>query len=390
MDDGPPEDPIAPVAPVVPLSSRAISTAALAFRGYNVENLGRTPELLRDPRYRTIFESELSKASTHAARHLGRDVDLLAYVEAGREPTLEEYGEAVALIIAASIAQLRCLNEVHDIDWRPSRVSLGYSLGEISALVASGTLELGEAMLAPLRLADDCVDLAHGVELAVMFHRKLQLDPRHVQRAMLETNLEGRGVMGVSAVLSPNSLLVLGQGDTLSRFYERMRGYCDERLHLRRNPHHWPPLHTPIVWQRNIPSRAAQLMLSMRGGMTAPTPPVLSLVTGATSYTEGNVRDILYRWIDQPQSLWAGVCAMLGMGVRTVIHVGPQPNIIPATLKRLSDNVTAQLKGNLGMRALAGLARRSWLQALLPQQASLLRAPQLKQIVLEDWLLRDA
>ena len=48
--------------------------------------------------------------------------------------------------------------------------------------------------------------------------------------------------------------------DTLDRFAELARGLTKERLHLRKNEHRWPPLHTPIMWERNIPNRAARLM----------------------------------------------------------------------------------------------------------------------------------
>ena len=44
----------------------------------------------------------------------------------------------------------------------------------------------------------------------------------------------------------------------------------------------------------------------------------------------------------------------------------------------------------MGMRAAAGLARRPWLSAILPSRAALLRAPMLKHIILEDWLLEHA
>ena len=63
----------------------------------------------------------------------------------------------------------------------------------------------------------------------------------------------------------------------------------------------------------------------------------------------------------------------------------------PATFHRLSDNVLQQTSGrslgSYGMRAAAGLARRPWLSAILPSRAALLRAPLLKHILLEDWLL---
>ena len=368
------------------LQPAVVAQAAFAFRGYNTENLGRSHELWQDERYREIVLRRLQEASEAAAEHLHRDVDLAQYVIQQREPTLEQYGEAVAMIMAMSMAQLDCLRLVHGVEWPASRMLLGYSLGEVSALVASGALELVEALRAPLELADDCVALAEDVTLGVFFSRRGALDSHDVERAVLETNLEREGVMGVSAVLSPNSMLLLGQGDTLRRFHRRMKTTTPERVYMRRNPHRWPPLHTPITWQRNIPTRAAQAMLSMQGGLTEPHPRVLSLVTGE-DYTDTTIRALLYRWTDQPQRLWGGVCELFSRGVQTVVHVGPQPNIIPATLRRIGDNVAAQTKASMGMRTLARLANRPWLKAVLPQRTSLLRAPQLQQIVLEDWLL---
>jgi len=36
------------------------------------------------------------------------------------------------------------------------------------------------------------------------------------------------------------------------------------------------------------------------------------------------------------------------------------------------------------------MARRPWLSAMLPERAALLRAPLVKHIILEDWLLDHA
>ena len=74
-----------------------------------------------------------------------------------------------------------------------------------------------------------------------------------------------------------------------------------------------------------------------------------------------------------------------------VIHVGPAPNLIPATFARLSNNVTKQL-GNrylqmLGRGVVSSMNRHAWLARLLPSKAALLRAPFLAHIILEDWLL---
>ncbi len=195
----------------------------------------------------------------------------------------------------------------------------------------------------------------------------------------------------MSSILAPNTVLLLGQGDTLDRFAAAMHDAFPARVYLRKNKEQWPPLHTPIVWQRNMPNRVAVMMQTLPGGFKKPVPPLLSLVTGKLSYNDFNARDIICRWIDHPQRLWDAVYETLASGVKTVIHVGPDPNLIPATFQRLRDNVSAQLSGrslnSLGMRAISQAVKRPWLTALLPSRTALLRAPLVEHVILEDWLL---
>jgi len=67
--------------------------------------------------------------------------------------------------------------------------------------------------------------------------------------------------------------------------------------------------------------------------------------------------------------------------------------LVPATFKRLADNVTTQLAAKswegVGLRAVSRAVRRPWLAKLLPTRSSLLRAPFVQQINLEDWLLEQ-
>jgi [acyl-carrier-protein] S-malonyltransferase len=196
--------------------------------------------------------------------------------------------------------------------------------------------------------------------------------------------------MGVSAYLAPNSLLLLGQHDTLDRFQVRLKEESESKFSLRKNHNRWPPLHTPIVWDKCIPNRAALLMHALPGGFTAPKPPIISMVTGTACYTDYNAREILHRWVDHPQRLWDVVYELLSQGIETIIHVGPEPNIIPATFERLSENIQSQLKANYGMRAMSSLVTRPWLNSVLPSRAALLRAPLVKHVILEDWLLENA
>ncbi|MFT5527225.1 MAG: [acyl-carrier-protein] S-malonyltransferase [Pirellulaceae bacterium] len=366
---------------------KQLPKAAFAFRGYNVTNIGRSAEMLEHEVYGPTVRRWLDEASAAASEILGRDINLVDRVADNRETDLSTYSDAIALIVGMELAQIEILESRFDISISDARIAMGYSLGEITALVAAKVISLNDALRVPLSLSDDCVALASGVVLAALFSKSNELPLGTVRRLCIEVNSEGKGVMGISAYLSPNSVLLMGQQDTLDRFKARMNNAFEFRVHLRKNDNKWPPLHTPIVWERQIPNRAAVLMHTLKGGFVKPTPPILSLVTGKVSYNDYNAREILHHWTDSPQRLWDAVYETLSMGIETVIHVGPQPNIMPATYRRLCDNVESQTRGRIGMRALAQIVSRPWLKRLLPERTALLRAPLVKQVILEDWLL---
>lgn len=363
-----------------------LESSAFAFRGYNTTNLGRTPELLDHHAYGSTVRECLESASAVCANVIGKPTDLVSRVERREETSLEIYSEAIALVMAVEQAQIRILAEQFGIEMKQAQFALGYSLGEITAVALSGVIDLHEAMRIPLTLAEDCAALAHDVTLGVLFSRGKLLPLNSIRKLCLKINQVGQGVIGISAILSPNSILLMGQGDTLDRFKSEM-SQIPERMSLRKNDQKFPPMHTPIVWQRNVCDRAAVLMQTLSGGLTAPEPKVLSLVTGKCSYTDVNARQLLQDWTDHPQLLWDVVYELLRSDVDTVIHVGPEPNIIPATFTRLKENVEAETKGKIGMRALTSVVDHPWIKRLLPERTALLRAPVIRQIILEDWLL---
>jgi len=370
-----------------------LSNSAYVFRGYNVTNLGRSAELLEHRAYGSIVERWLREASEMASEQLHRKINLTERVRNRQEIDLDTYADAIALILAMEQAQLKLLDEFFGVELAKARLAFGYSLGEVGALVASGVMDLRSALCVPLAMSDDCIELARNVTLGVLFSRGPALDADAVYKLCLRINTQGKGVIGVSSYLAPNSLLIMGQGDTIDHFADLMREWLPQKLYLRKNDSRWPPMHTPIVWQRNIPNRSAVMMQTLPGGFQAPTPAVLSLVTGKLSYNDFNARDLLNRWIDHPQRLWDAVSEMLAMGIDTVVHVGPEPNLVPATIKRLADNVTTQLAAKswerVGLRAVSRAVRRPWLAKILPSRSSLLRAPFVRHVNLEDWLLEQ-
>ncbi len=100
---------------------------------------------------------------------------------------------------------------------------------------------------------------------------------------------------------------------------------------------------------------------------------------------------ILTDWTDHPQRLWETMENTLSSGAEFVIHVGPEPKLIPTMFDRLSSRVMKQLKSHhldrLGSSVIPSIGRNHWLTRKLPTNAVLLRAPYLHHIILEDWLL---
>ncbi len=368
-----------------------ISTAALAFRGYDVQNLGRSRELLEHPAYASIVREGLAEASRIASDTLHQAVDLEAYIREAAPTSLDNFPKDVALIVSMEMIQLRLLEEVFEVPVRRARIAYGYSVGEMSAMVLGNTFRLDELLPVPLSLCRDCADLAVDTSMAILFTRSPSLPEVDVHRLCEAVSGEGRGIVAPSAFLSPNTALLLGQGRTLDRVEARLKEFLPAKVLFRRNPHRWPPLHTPIVRQRNVPNRTAVALYAIPGERPAPHPPMISGVTGSICEPGFNPRELLIQWTERPQRLWDAVDGLLTSGVETVIHVGPAPNLIPATFARLSNNVNKQLDRRyllgLGRGVASGVSRNAWLASLLPQRAALLRAPFLKHLILEDWLL---
>ena len=352
-------------------------------------NLGRTPEFLEVEEYRAVLLPYLERANRVCRQVTGRKVDLISRVENQVETELADYAEAVAMIVAVEQAQLAMLRECHGVDYQKAAFMFGFSLGEIAALVAGGTYGLEDALRIPLTLSDDGVELAKDMTLAVLFGRRDELDLDKVTELLLDINAKGEGVIGVSTHLSPNSLLIMATGTTMDQLRARLKEIAPKGIHLRANEHQWPPLHTPIVWEKDFTTRAARMLHTLPGGRTAPQPPVLSMVTGELSYDHINARSHMIRWVDQTQKLWDCIYTVLSQGIKSVVHVGPSPNIIPSTFDRLASNVESQTKNSRSMQALSVAIDRPWLANLLPRRAALLRAPKIQHIVLEDWLLEN-
>src|SRR5262249_46645526 len=154
-----------------------LGNTAFAFRGYDITNLGRTPDLLEHPVYGSVVEVALAEGSAVCSAALGRSIDLVSRVRQRRESEgLTRYAEDVALIVAVELAQMRLLEQCFGIKLNDAALVFGYSLGELAVLMAIGVYEMRHLLPVPLVLAEDCADLARDVTMGVLFSRGAELD----------------------------------------------------------------------------------------------------------------------------------------------------------------------------------------------------------------------
>ena len=170
------------------------------------------------------------------------------------------------------------------------------------------------------------------------------MDLDAILRLCTKITAEAHGIIDMSSHLAPNTVLLLGQNETIDRFKELMREALGKQVHLRKNAHKWPPLaHVDPVEQEPLEPRRPPPCRRCAGGFIAPVPPILSMVNGKVAYNDYNSRSIMNRWVDQPQRMWDSINELLTLGIDLILHVGPEPNLIPATFQRISENVNAQV-----------------------------------------------
>jgi [acyl-carrier-protein] S-malonyltransferase len=370
---------------------KRITAAAFAFRGYDATNMGRSHELLQHPAYGPVVRATLDSASALCSDVLGRKVDLAARVLSREPSTLETFVPDIGMIVGMELAQIRLLEKFFDVPIHEARLSFGHSIGELSALVLGGVYTLEQLLPVPLGLAVDCAELTVDTTMGILSVHGGVLCIEDVEHLCASISRRGHGLIGPSTYLSPYQVLLLGQRDTLDLLEEEMRTYLPAGVTVRRRPNHWPPLHTPIVWERNIPNRTAMAMHHIGGGDRKPTPTIISCTTGVSNYDAWNSRAILADWTDHPQRIWDVLENTMASGSELVIHVGPEPKLFPTGFERLSNRIMKQLKtrhlDRLGSSVIPSLSRSGWLNRRLPANAVLLRAPFLNHIILEDWLL---
>jgi [acyl-carrier-protein] S-malonyltransferase len=205
------------------------------------------------------------------------------------------------MIVAADLAQVELLEEFHGVRFREAKLAYGYSLGELSAVACAGVFTMAEVLTCRWPWQKTRRAGRERRDGNLVFPRPG--DRRNGREPVVSADhFGGHGTIAVSAILTPNTYLLLGQNDTIARFKSQMHEVLPDPAHIKINPERWPPLHTPIVRQKHIPDRAAVMMATTRWTSAALPSCAVARHRRAQLRRLSRTRH-LRDWIDHPQRL---------------------------------------------------------------------------------------
>jgi len=238
----------------------------------------------------------------------------------GLEDALKLTANTQPAILTVSVAALRVVAAETGLE---ADYLAGHSLGEYSALVASGALDFGDAVRtvrARGTFMQEAVPVGVGAMAAV-----LGVEP-DVLAGICEEAAQGE-VVAPANFNSPGQIVIAGHAGAVNRAIEiaKARGFRKAML---------LPVSAPFHCSLMAPAadRLADTLATVT--VNPLTTPVVTNVEGEPNRNEGRVRELLVRQVCAPV-LWDGsVQAMSALGVSRFIEIGPG-KVLSGLVKRI-------------------------------------------------------
>lgn len=213
-------------------------------------------------------------------------------------------------------------------------VMAGHSLGEYSALVASGALDFADALRLVRRrgeLMQEAVPVGEGAMAAV-----LGLDVEAVERAVEEASRED-SICRVANLNAPGQIVVAGHAEAVDRAITRAEELGARRAVLLPVS---APFHSPLM----RPAREGLDPLLRGTAFRDPSVPVVTNVD-ARPVTDGEAaRDALVRQVDSPVRWIESVEWMIASGAHRFVEIGPG-RVLSGLVRRVDRNVETTATG---------------------------------------------
>jgi [acyl-carrier-protein] S-malonyltransferase len=295
---------------------------AFVFPGQGSQKVGMG-QALRDayPESRAVFE-EVDEA-------LGYPLSKLCFE--GPEAELTLTANAQPAILATSLAALRALEARSPL--RPLAVA-GHSLGEYSALVAAGALQLADAVrLVHMRgkFMQDAVPAGVGAMAAI-----LGLSAEDVEAVCREA--AGGDVVSAANLNGGGQVVIAGPKNAVERACAAAKTRGAKRA---------IPLAVSAPFHCALMQPAADRLASelARVDVAAPEVPVVSNVEAAPNQDAARVKDLLARQVTAPVRWEESVHCLAGLGVDAVVEVGAG-KVLGGLVRRIAPGITVHAAGD--------------------------------------------
>ncbi|KIG18198.1 Malonyl CoA-acyl carrier protein transacylase [Enhygromyxa salina] len=291
-------------------TEQVVSTTAFMFPGQGTQTLGMGRALAREyPEARLVFEE--------ADEALGESLSKLCFE--GPEADLQQTEHTQPAILTTSIAALRVLEARTDI--RP-KLALGHSLGEISALVAVGSIRFWTAVrLARLRGQAMQEAVPTGGSMAAI----IGLPIEQVEAMCQEASINGE-IVSPANLNGANQIVVAGHHDAVERISDLAHDAEGRAISLKVSA----PFHCALMQPA-----AERLTEWLEKVDIAPMrAPVISCVDAEPINDTDRVRGLLVAQVTHRVRWEESVRKALHMGCERAVELG-NGNVLRGLLRRI-------------------------------------------------------
>jgi [acyl-carrier-protein] S-malonyltransferase len=241
-------------------------------------------------------------------------------------------------ILTASVAAYRVFQAEVGI---AANYLAGHSLGEYSALVASGALQFSDAVRtvrARGAFMQEAVPVGVGAMAAI-----LGVEPEALQDICTEA--AAGEVVAPANFNSPGQIVIAGHSGAVNRAIEiaKARGFRKAML---------LPVSAPFHCQLMVPAGERLAAVLADVSVSDMGLPVVTNVEGTPNKDKSRVKELLVRQVSAPVLWDASVQAMVAAGAARFIEIGPG-KVLSGLVKRISkDVVTTNVEDMATLRAL--------------------------------------
>ena len=292
-------------------------TFAFVFPGQGSQSVGMLNSIAQRPEVRTTLQE--------ASDALGEDVAKL--IAEGPAEALSLTTNTQPVMLTAGVAFYRA--------WLTAggpapKVMAGHSLGEYSALVASGVISFKDAV--PLvrfraEAMQSAVPVGTGGMAAI-----LGLDDATVIKVCAEASVASGGVVEAVNFNAPGQVVIAGASDAVTKACELLKAAGAKRA---------LPLPVSAPFHSSLLQPASEKLQGYLANIEfkAPTIPVINNVDVAILNDPIAIKDALVRQAAKPVRWQETIQAMAGQGVTQVVECGPG-KVLAGLTKRINDQVT--------------------------------------------------